>query len=373
MKKSTAALASVATAAVILTGGATSAVAMHKDVTVTVDGQEQQVSGYGTTVASVLVASGVKLNTRDVVEPSLNSSVSSGDTITVQYNKPVILDIDGTEVTFYTTATTVADALEDLGRDDLESAELSVSRDMALPREGLSFDVTTPKTVSLAYAGEKAEDIDTTSATVGDLLEEQDITVDSDDRVSPDADTEITADLEITVDVVSVTTKKKTESIDHEVKSTKDSSIDKGTTEVKTEGEDGSAVRTYKVTTINGKVADKTQIDEKVTKEPVTEVRLVGTKETTDTDSSTTSSSGTGINLARASMWDTIAQCESTGNWSINTGNGYYGGLQFSKSTWDSVNGTDFAAYPHQASRAEQITVANRLYAQVGTSAWGCA
>lgn len=69
-----------------------------------------------------------------------------------------------------------------------------------------------------------------------------------------------------------------------------------------------------------------------------------------------------GINLAREASWNIIAKCESGLNWKINTGNGYYGGLQFNLSTWRSVNGTDFAAYPHQATREEQITVANRLY-----------
>ena len=70
--------------------------------------------------------------------------------------------------------------------------------------------------------------------------------------------------------------------------------------------------------------------------------------------------------------WDAVAACESGGNWAINTGNGYYGGLQFALATWRGVGGTDFAAYPHQASREEQITVANRLYAQRGLQPWGC-
>jgi len=83
--------------------------------------------------------------------------------------------------------------------------------------------------------------------------------------------------------------------------------------------------------------------------------------------------SGSGMNLARASLWDRIARCESGNNWSINTGNGYYGGLQFNLATWRSVRGQDFAAYPHHASRAQQITVANRLYAQRGTQPWSCA
>ncbi|MGC3954030.1 MAG: transglycosylase family protein, partial [Propionicimonas sp.] len=75
---------------------------------------------------------------------------------------------------------------------------------------------------------------------------------------------------------------------------------------------------------------------------------------------------------ARAAMWDRIAKCESGNRWNINTGNGYYGGLQFNKASWNANGGRDFAALPHQASRAEQITVANRYYAKAGLKPWGC-
>lgn len=68
-----------------------------------------------------------------------------------------------------------------------------------------------------------------------------------------------------------------------------------------------------------------------------------------------------------APNWDAIAACESGGNWSINTGNGYYGGLQFLPSTWRANGGTGM---PHQASKAEQIRVANNLYAKAGVSPW---
>lgn len=82
--------------------------------------------------------------------------------------------------------------------------------------------------------------------------------------------------------------------------------------------------------------------------------------------------SGPAIDLSREAMWDRIAKCESGNRWNINTGNGYYGGLQFNLSTWRSVKGQDFAAYPHQARRAQQITVANRLYAKRGLQPWAC-
>ena len=78
------------------------------------------------------------------------------------------------------------------------------------------------------------------------------------------------------------------------------------------------------------------------------------------------------LDLSRAAMWDRIAKCESGGRWNINTGNGYYGGLQFNKATWLSVNGDDFASRADLATREEQITVANRLYALRGLQPWSC-
>ena len=75
---------------------------------------------------------------------------------------------------------------------------------------------------------------------------------------------------------------------------------------------------------------------------------------------------------ATESQWDNVAQCESGGNWHINTGNGYYGGLQFAQSTWLANGGADFASRADLASREQQITVANRLYAKSGLQPWGC-
>jgi resuscitation-promoting factor RpfA len=67
------------------------------------------------------------------------------------------------------------------------------------------------------------------------------------------------------------------------------------------------------------------------------------------------------------SDWDKLAQCESGGNWSINTGNGYYGGLQFSLSTWRAYGGSGM---PHKASREEQIRIAKKVQASDGWGAW---
>ncbi|MFD9978272.1 transglycosylase family protein [Streptomyces sp. NPDC059017] len=79
--------------------------------------------------------------------------------------------------------------------------------------------------------------------------------------------------------------------------------------------------------------------------------------------------SGT-ASAATASEWDAVAQCESGGNWSINTGNGYYGGLQFSASTWAAYGGTAFASTADKASKAQQIQIAEKVLAGQGKGAW---
>ncbi|MFB7471405.1 transglycosylase family protein [Kitasatospora sp. NPDC056184] len=73
---------------------------------------------------------------------------------------------------------------------------------------------------------------------------------------------------------------------------------------------------------------------------------------------------------APASSWDVVAKCESGGNWGISTGNGFYGGLQFTPSTWRSYGGTAYAPQAHQASREQQISVAEKVLAKQGPGAW---
>ncbi|TCK20063.1 transglycosylase family protein [Pseudonocardia endophytica] len=75
-------------------------------------------------------------------------------------------------------------------------------------------------------------------------------------------------------------------------------------------------------------------------------------------------------NAASDSTWDRLAQCESSGNWAANTGNGFSGGLQFTKSTWSAFGGGQYAPVAHQASRSEQIAVAEKVLAGQGWGAW---
>ncbi|QGV80237.1 transglycosylase family protein [Streptomyces ficellus] len=78
----------------------------------------------------------------------------------------------------------------------------------------------------------------------------------------------------------------------------------------------------------------------------------------------------TTASAATTAEWDQVAQCESGGDWSINTGNGYYGGLQFSASTWAAYGGTAYAQTADQASKAQQIEIGEKVLAGQGKGAW---
>jgi hypothetical protein len=77
-----------------------------------------------------------------------------------------------------------------------------------------------------------------------------------------------------------------------------------------------------------------------------------------------------GAQAATDNEWDVVAACESSGNWAINTGNGYQGGLQFAPSTWLGFGGGEFASAAHLATRDEQIAVAEKVLAGQGKGAW---
>ena len=365
----------IAQAAIVtsLVAGAVGVSHLDKSVTLSVDGKTSTVHAFGSTVGDILEKQDIAIHEHDVVVPAPGSQVTDGEKIVVRYGRKLTVTIDGRTRDYWTTATTVAAALQELGiRAD--SAKLSASRSMSLGRQGLALSVTTPKAVVVRVDG-KNRTATTTGATVADVLSELKVTKDSDDRVNPGLTTAVTQGLKIAV--LRVTTKQvsETKPIAASVVRKKDSSLYVGQTKTIRAAHDGARIVTYKVTTVDGKTESKKALGTKVTQAPVAGLVAVGSKArpatTTTRDAGNTS--GAGINLSNAAMWDRIAQCESGGNWSINTGNGYYGGLQFDYSSWLAHGGDDFAPRADLASRAEQITVANRYYAKAGLGPWGCA
>jgi LysM repeat protein len=100
---------------------------------------------------------------------------------------------------------------------------------------------------------------------------------------------------------------------------------------------------------------------------PAPSTKSSSTKASSAKASSAKAPSSKASSSTGAGVWDRLAACESNGNWSINTGNGYYGGLQFSRSSWQAVGGS---GYPHEASKQEQINRAEKLLDIQGWGAW---
>lgn len=386
--------------------GVSGVVVMDKSVALSVDGETSTVHSFGGTVADVLDKQGIELGAHDVVTPSAETPVDDGQTIVVRYGRKLTLTVDGKEREYWTTATNVGDALKELGIRNSGDAVLSASRSKAIGRDGLDLEMSTPKDIKLVVGGKRTT-ATVTARTVQEALREAEVRFDSDDRIKPGAKTVVKDGMTIRVDEMDARSTQRTEAVPFRTIVKKDASLTVGTTKVDREGVAGERRSTYRDTVRNGKVVSSERTSSKITKQPVHKVVIEGTKAkpapkpaptstpksstpkssssssssssstpkstSTPTSEPTKSSSSSGLDTSRAAMWDRIAQCESTGNWSINTGNGYYGGLQFDSRTWLGSGGGDFAPRADLATREEQITVANRVYAQRGLQPWGCA
>jgi len=137
-------------------------------------------------------------------------------------------------------------------------------------------------------------------------------------------------------------------------------------------GVPGKVDKNFKLVLVDGREASRTLVSETVSVQPVTEKVAVGTKEKPKAEAAGANTGAAAPGMMNEAMWDKIAQCESTGNWSINSGNGYYGGLQFDIQTWIGAGGGAYAPNASLATKAQQIDIANRIYAQRGLSPWGC-
>ncbi|GAB2691764.1 ubiquitin-like domain-containing protein [Thalassiella azotivora] len=353
----TARLVGQAAVLVALVGGTAAYAANDTTVQLTVDGQTEEVRVFGTTVDDVLETADVELGDRDLVAPSLGERVSDGSEVVVRHARLLTLTIDGVTEEHWTYALTVDEALQDLDvRAD--GARLSASRSTPLGRSGLTLQLVTPKPVTLVADGQTRE-LTTTAADTREVLAEAGVTVGELDRLTPAADQPVLPGMVVRVFRVAHEQVTEETAIPHQTQEVPDGELYEGETKVETEGVNGRKTVTSTIVRVDGAEESREVVSEAVTAEPVTEVVRVGTKEKPAAPSAPTVPDG--------SVWDRLAQCESGGNWQINTGNGYYGGLQFSASSWRAVGGTGL---PHEHSREVQIQMGERLQARQGWGAW---
>lgn len=248
----------------------------NTEVDMIVDGQRETLYVWGDSVQDALDAGHIDLSSDAEVTPSPSERITDGTQVVVKYLRPLTLIIDGVTKTFWTTATTVEDALEEIGMHD-RSIRISVDRSAPLGREGLTITATTPKTIKLTVAGEST-DTESSAATVGGLLHEMNVIVGANDRVSPSLDTALTSDMEVVVNRVELSELSETQPVKFNSISTDDPALPKGVKKITTEGVPGEKTVTYEVTTVDGTEESRTLRSEEITKEPVDEKVSVGTK-----------------------------------------------------------------------------------------------
>ena len=149
------------------------------------------------------------------------------------------------------------------------------------------------------------------------------------------------------------------EEFDVEPRYVEDENLAEGEEEVREEGEKGKREVTRRIVTVNGEFESDEIVKREETRKGRAAVIARGKKESASAPA-----------VAGGSVWDSLAQCESGGDWSINTGNGFYGGLQFTASTWAAYGGTEYAPTANLATREQQIAVASKVQQGQGWGAW---
>ncbi|SEI71736.1 Uncharacterized conserved protein YabE, contains G5 and tandem DUF348 domains [Arthrobacter sp. yr096] len=351
--------------------GVVAFVGNNKTVTLNVDGKVSSIQTFGGTVDQVVKAAKVELKDADRVSPALDSRVDNGSVVNINLAKAVSIELDGARKTVNTNAPDVAALVSELGV--ASSSEISQPKEASLEVSGSFVSISTPKTISVVADG-KDTSTTTTAADVATVLKDTGITVGANDRISQPGNAPIVQDMVIKVSRVDTSkTAEATEEVPFESVKTESAELYKGEEKVTQAGVAGSLVKTFKLVLVDGREASRALVSSNVTTKPVTEKVSVGTKARPAATPAKAAASSGPTGAPNEAMWDRIAQCESGGNWSINSGNGYYGGLQFSSPTWLANGGGAYAPNASLATKAQQIEIANRLYAKNGLSDWGCA
>ncbi|MGB3437753.1 MAG: transglycosylase family protein [Actinophytocola sp.] len=340
--------ATIASILVSLIGGGAAAIAMNKSVTVDIDGEAHQVSTYADTVGEVLEDEGIAVGSHDALSPSPSAAINDDGKIVLQRGRQIHMTIDGEKRDLWVRSTTVGEALQQLNLST-EGAKLSHDENHEIPLNGMSLEVKTLKNITFFDGGNAPKGMKTNAVTAGELLKDLKLSLGPEDTITPASDLKITDGAEVRITRNGVTVINQTEKVEPPVQEIEDPNADEGTEVVVDPGAEGERIATYRITVKNGKETGREEIGSKVTKEAKPKVVRVGTKEPPVPV------------ISDGEVWDRLAHCEATGNWAINTGNGYYGGLQFNKSTWDANGGGMYAEYPHQASREQQIAIATKV------------
>ncbi|WP_067478538.1 resuscitation-promoting factor [Nocardia amamiensis] len=337
--------------------GAGLAIVNRKTVTVVVDGEKLLQTTMSPDVRGVLKAAGFAVTDRDKVAPALAAHIGNGATITLNRAREVDISVDGLTQKVWTTGVTAGEALEQLKIP--KEVYVSPAREEKLPLQGAALLIATPRMVSLVDGIGNPVDVRLAAPTVGEFLKVAGIPLIEQDSVEPAASTPLTNGLRVTVTRKRVERHTETVPLDPPENVIEDPTLNMSRTVVESAGKPGVQDVTFAVTMVNGQEVDRTPIGSTVSVAAQPKTVRKGAKP------------GTEVPPVRdGAIWDALARCESTGNWSINTGNGYYGGVQFDQSTWERQGGLKYAPRADLATREEQIAIAEITRQRQGWGAW---
>ena len=342
---------------VVLTAAGGYAVAAHKTVTLTVDGTAMTVSTMKSRVIDVVEENGFEVGDRDDLYPAGDRAVHQDDSIVLRRSRPLQLSLDGQNSRqVWTTASTVDEALAQLQMTD--TAPMAASRGSRVPLAGMALPVVSAKTVHINDGG-VVKTLHLAAPTVAGLLRTAGMPLEQSDTVAPAASSPVVDGMQVQVTRMRI--EKVTERVPLEPTSRRieDVTLNMSRQVVEDPGTPGTQDVTFAVAKVNGVETGRLPVANVVVTPATESVLRVGAKPGTEVPP-----------VSNGGTWDALSQCEAGGNWAINTGNGFYGGVQFDQNTWERNGGLRYAARADLATREEQIAIAEVTRARQGWGAW---
>lgn len=259
----------------IFTATAFAGVTGEYDVVINDNGKEYTVTTEETQPIEILNEANITLGANDKLNIA-GFTAGEGGVITIDRLNTVYIKYDEIITAYNVYADTVAEAFSEIG---VNTENCQIDYSLSAPVEnGMIINVAGAKTVIL-NADSTSSSISAIGSTVADVISLAGISLDGDDYVEPALDTAIEDGMEITVYRVTVKTETRKETIKFSTETKQNSDMDTGTSEIEVAGQNGEKQVEYRVTYINGRETSKEELSSTVTKEPVTEVKVVGTKQ----------------------------------------------------------------------------------------------
>ena len=318
-------------------------------VQVHVDGDVIGVQTYASTVGEVIERLAIDVGDRDVIEPGIDARLADDMVIDVHRAITVDVHVDGALVhRVVAPVTSIAAVLEQAGLGQMREVEARVSPTFSAPvQDGGQVDVWLPNTVTLTIDGDE-HSLTTYARDIEELLDQEDIELGPHDRISHALDTPLSSVSDVVIARIQVDQEIEEIVIPYPVVREQSTEVWRGTSRVVQEGRDGVRYDRYRVVEVDGVQTERELISQQVAVEPQPRIVLVGSHVD----------------------WDALARCESGGNWSIDAHGHldaysdarFYGGLQFNHRSWRAAGGLQYAYWPHEATREQQIATAERLF-----------